>query len=104
MQKKHALSSLILALPSGIYIFFYLLYDIVRLLVKQGWDERPLIFLNIENIISYMIFALCSLLISYEIFKKMPNYITKFSFFTLAVSLLFYWIFFLLNLAAVSST
>ena len=103
MRKYLIFSSCLMALLSGVYVFLLLLPDAVRLLIKQGWNNRPVIFLNIESVITYIIFALFSLLLSYEFFKNSPNYITTLGFSTLAASLLFYWLFFLLHIAAVSS-
>jgi len=103
MRKFYAFSSFLLALLSGAYVFILLLPDVVRLMTKQGWDDRPLIFFNIESVITYIVFALCSLIFSYEIYKKSKTNITTSSFLVLSFSLLFYWLLFLFNIGAVSS-
>ncbi len=85
---------------STIYIHFCsLLSDIIRIFGKEGWTGRPFIYIQVETIVIYLVYTFSSLYFSFEVTKKHNNNITKASTIAIFLSLLFFWLSFLFNIA-----
>ncbi len=89
----------VLAIPPFIYIFALLLSDIIRIFGKEGWTGRPFIYIQVETIVIYLVYTFSSLYFSFEVTKKHNNNITKASTIAIFLSLLFFWLSFLFNIA-----
>jgi hypothetical protein len=86
------ISGLLLAIPSIIYVFLVLLPDVLRIVPKVGWDDRPFIYLTIESVITYIIFAFVSFVVSLELRRAIKSYSTNIGFILIGLSFLIYWL------------
>ncbi len=84
-------------LPVVLYTIYYVLKDVITILLKYGWGSRPFIYIRGEYVFTYAVFVFSLILVTFWISDKWSDSIIRKCFWVNGVMLFVYWLCFLLS-------
>lgn len=89
-------------IPVFIYTVFFLFKDIWMFFLKNGWAERPFIFLACESIFVYSLYVYTLIIVSFWQNKHHPDALVTICFVTNMLLLFVYWLCFLFSVIGIT--